>query len=308
MESYQKFFDYCIHDNKLIPYWSGVNVSRLATKPIIDYKEYYQFRYPLFSEDLLHDVEIRKLNNKLLIDIGQWANVDVRTLLDTDEFTFLSITKKPISSYRSRVGFEIKINNHECKNAFNKVKNFLASQLKISSVILDNLDKAANQIFTENDFVTFPISLMGIGKHSEEEIPYAQLYITNNPNTTSGNVNRISEESALHNAINIIKMMSIDMDLCKLKDLIEFAYSRGAFLCFYGIDIHINEIKKFKLYFRFKNVLSTNEVVTIFSKKIHGLNTMSILNADHIADFIAFTFVPTENNKFIFDGVQIYQR
>jgi len=35
---------------------------------------------------------------------------------------------------------------------------------------------------------------------------------------------------------------------------------------------------------------------------------MSILNADHIADFIAFTFVPTENNKFIFDGVQIYQR
>lgn len=309
MNDYQKFFDYCVCGNKLIPYWSGVNISRIFTEPVIDYKEYYQFQYPLFSENLLHDAKIREFNNKLLIDIGKtMGSVDIHALLDTDEFLFLCITKKPIVSYNERVGFQLKINNHGCRDTFDKVKDFLVHQLMVSSIIIEEFYSVAYKIFEENHFITFPINIIGIGKYSETDIPYAQLYITNNHNTTLGNINQISKKNALQNTLNIIKTMKLNIDLCTMKDLIEFAYSRNAFLCIYGIDIYIDKIKKFKLYFRFKDILSAEKTMDIFSEKIYGLNTMSVSHPDNIVDFIALTFVPIEKNEFVFDGVQIYQR
>lgn len=307
MNNYKKFFDYCIHDNKLVYFWSGVNILGIdTTEPVIDYKEYYQFQIPLFSDDYFHNVEIQEFNNNLLSEVGRCVNVDISELLNSDEFIFLCITKKPVASYSGRVGFQLRINNHS--GTFNKMKDFLIHQLMISPIIIEKIYNVSYKIFIENHFTTFPINIMGISKYSETDIPYAQLYITNNPDTKSGNINRISKENVLQNTINIVKAMDLNIDLFVMNDLIEFAYSKNGFLCLNGIDIHIDKIKKFKLYFRFTKILSSEEVLKIFCEKIDVLNSISVSYPDDIVDFIALTFVPTEKNEFVFDGIQIYQR
>lgn len=309
MNNYKKFFDYCIHGNKLVYYWGGVNILGIdTTEPVTDYKEYYQFEFPLFSNDYFGNVEVRELNNSLLSEVGRCVNIDTSTLLNSDEFIFLCITKKPVASYSERVGFQFRINNHGYEDTFNKMENFLIHQLKVSPVIIEKIYNVACQIFSENHFTTFPINIVGISKYSENDIPYAQLYITNNPDTSSGNINQISKGNVLQNTVNIVKTLNLNIDLCAVQDLIEFIYSKNGFLCFNGIDIHIDKIKKFKLYFRFTNILSSDRILNILCEKIAALNTISISYPDDVVDFIAITFVPTEKNEFVFNGVQIYRK
>ena len=309
MNDYKNFFDYSIHGNKLVCYWSGINILRIeTTEPIIEHKEYYQFKLPLFLNNCFSDIEIRKFNNNLLNEVGSYANVDISTLLNSDEFVFLGITKKPLASYNNRVGFQLKITCHRYEDTFNKMKNFLMYQLMISPIILEKVYNAAYCIFSDNHFVTFPFTVMGIGKYSEMDIPYVQLEITNNPDISSGYINQICKENALQNTLKIVKAMDLHINLYKMNDLIEFLYSRNAFLCFYGIDIHIDKIKKFKLYFRLKDIINVREALDIFSKKINVLDKVSIPYPDCIVDFIALTFIPKEKNEFVFDGIQIYQK
>ncbi len=309
MNNYSYFFDYPIQENQLVCYWNGVNILGIdKVAPVTDFKKYYQFRYPLFSNNYYSDAKIRECNNDLLREIGRCVNVDICTLLDSDEFIFLCLTRKSVASYNERAGFHFRINHHGCRDTFNKMKDFLMYQLMISPVILENIYNVSYQIFTDNHFTTFPINLMGIGKYSETDIPYAQLYITNNPNTTLGHINQIVKENVIQNTLNIVKALNLDIDLCTMNAFIEFAYSRNAFLCFSGIDIHIDKIKKFKLYFRFKDILSTDEVLNIFSEKIKGISKVSIPYPEDTVDFIALAFVLKEKNEFVFDGVQIYQK
>ena len=298
-----------IYDNKLIPYWVGINILDInADNPIINRKVYYQLKHPLFSADIFSKDKKYSLNNTLLIEIGEILDIDISQLLDNKEFVFCSIVAKPVSFYHERTSFAIRISNYDYENAFINMKKFLIQHLMISSSIIDAIYNIAYKIFKNNHFITFPISMLGINKYTKNDIPYAQLYITNNPDTTTGNINEISKESALQNALNIIETLNLNIDLHELKNLIDFAYSKNAFLSFNGIDIYRSEIKKFKLYFRCKNIMTVSDALDIFSEKISTLDKLFISYIGDIVDFIALTFIPKEKGIFIFDGIQVYQK
>ena len=306
MNDYSFFFDYPIQDNQLVCYWSGVNIYRISSKaPKTDYKEYYQFQSPLF---LSNDSKKIKYNDDLLLGIGRCVGVEMHELLGSDEFMFLCFAKKPIESYIKRVGFQLRIKHHEIKDTFSKLSNFLIHELMISPVVLESIYHAANQIYSENHFSTFPISILGIGKKSENDLPYAQIYITNNPDTIEGSIHQIQKDQVIRNTSYIINALNLCMDVCTVNKLIDFAYTQNMYLSFCGIDVYIDRIIKFKLYFRFDKNLRTDEVLNIFSDKIKCLKTASVPYPEDIVDFIAFSFVPVEHREFVFDGVQIYQK
>lgn len=300
--------DDSICDNKLVPYWTGINIIGVNTdKPAVNYKVYYQLRCPLFLNDAFDKESICKLNSILLSKMGKILSVDISRLLGNDEFVFCNVATKPVASYRERTAFAIRISNHNYKSAFVDIRDFLVQQLNTSSSIIEKIYGVAYRIFKDNHFKTFPIGLIGINKYEKNDIPYAQIYITNNPDTTLGNINQISKKSALQNTLSIINALSLNIDLRELSELVEFAYSKNAFLSINGIDIYMDKIKKFKLYFRFNNIINVSKALNIFSEKISILDKMPIQYTDDIIDFIAFTFVP-KGEEFIFDGIQIYQR
>lgn len=300
--------DDSICDNKLVPYWTGINIIGVNTdKPAVNYKVYYQLRCPLFLNDAFDKESICKLNSILLSKMGKILSVDISRLLGNDEFVFCNVATKPVASYRERTAFAIRISNHNYKSAFVDIRDFLVQQLNTSSSIIEKTYGVAYRIFKDNHFKTFPIGLIGINKYEKNDIPYAQIYITNNPDTTLGNINQISKKSALQNTLSIINALSLNIDLRELSELVEFAYSKNAFLSINGIDIYMDKIKKFKLYFRFNNIINVSKALNIFSEKISILDKMPIQYTDDIIDFIAFTFVP-KGEEFIFDGIQIYQR
>lgn len=300
--------DDSICDNKLVPYWTGINIIGVNTdKPAVNYKVYYQLRCPLFLNDAFDKESICKLNSILLSKMGKILSVDISRLLGNDEFVFCNVATKPVASYRERTAFAIRISNHNYKSAFVDIRDFLVQQLNTSSSIIEKIYGVAYRIFKDNHFKTFPIGLIGINKYEKNDIPYAQIYITNNPDTTLGNINQISKKSALQNTLSIINALSLNIDLRELSELVKFAYSKNAFLSINGIDIYMDKIKKFKLYFRFNNIINVSKALNIFSEKISILDKMPIQYTDDIIDFIAFTFVP-KGEEFIFDGIQIYQR
>ena len=54
--------DDSICDNKLVPYWTGINIIGVNTdKPAVNYKVYYQLRCPLFLNDAFDKESICKL-------------------------------------------------------------------------------------------------------------------------------------------------------------------------------------------------------------------------------------------------------
>ena len=306
MNDYSFFFDYPIQDNKLVCYWSGVNISGISSDtPKIDCKEYYQFQEPLF---LGNDFKKIKYNDDLLIEIGRCVNVEIHELLGSDEFMFLCFAKKPIESYTKRVGFQLRIKHHEIKDTFSKLSIFLIHELMISPVVLESIYHAANRIYSENHFSTFPISILGIGKKSKNDLPYAQIYITNNPDTIKGAIHQIQKDQVIRNASYIINALNLCVNVCTVNKLIDFAYTQNLYLSFCGIDVYIDQVIKFKLYFRFRNNLCTDEVLNIFGDKIDCLKSLSVPYPKDIVDFIAFSFVPMEHREFVLDGIQIYQK
>ena len=248
------------------------------------------------------------MNKTLLVEMGKSLDVDVSQLLDNREFVFCSTVAKPLPSFHERMTFTIRVSNFDYENAFVNMRKFLVKQLMMSPIIIDKFYDVAYQIFKDNHFITFPISMIGVSKYTKNDVPYVQLYITNNPDTTSCNVSYICKETVLKNTLKIIRTMNLNIDIDIINEFINFAYSKSAFLCFYGIDFYIDKIKKFKLYFRFKSIMSFYDIWNLFGKKINALNDISIQNIDSVVDFVAFSFIPTEKKEFLFDGIQIYQR
>lgn len=246
-----------IPENELLLFWHGVNISGIQKETVqFATKEYYQLNYPLFAGQGLSLECNANINNRIITQIECKEKIQLEELKNNPCCAFLSIAKKPANWEKNRCGYSFRISAHVDKDiAF--LKRMMTKTFLISSEQVERIFNATGTVQDKYNYSTHPISGMGFCAKNAKQA-YVQIYITNNTDTSTGEINRLGVEEEINNTYLLLNCFSFNYSKSKIINLMKHMYSQGMFAAFYGLDISNFGIEKFKIYFRTTYSLNYN--------------------------------------------------
>ena len=304
-----------IPGNELLLFWQGVNISNIRGDTVrLDTKEYYQLEDPLFAGGGLLNQQNAESNNRLINRIEYRESILLQELKDNPYCAFLSVAKKPVVGEFNRQGYSFRVSAPVNGN-LTFIKHLLADAFHIPPVQIEKVFDTTTVMLSRQHYTTHPIS--GIGFCVKESEPYAQIYITNNRDTTRGIINRLNFDEACDNTCQLFNGCGFSHIEDEVLDLMNSMYSFGMFAAFFGLDISSVGIEKAKVYFRTTYRLDFDGICKVLTKlfALHGkcaelprweaVQKAICSQKDNYIDCIAIAF-KERTGVLAVDGVQFY--